>query len=135
MSSQAIIDSAKEGDVKKVEEILNAEIGRAIRRALWVAEKKDEFTAIPVLQDLQAKYGGVVSKGDQTLTKKDGKSIKLSKSDKVDDRVWQAILKKASKIGAIVKSTNNRAELIIRKKEADVYMKAAKAVNGITVEG
>lgn len=135
MSSNEIIESARGGDPKAVEEVLNQEIARALKRALWVAEKKDEFAAIPVIQDLQTKYGGVaVGKGDTTLTEKDGKSVKLSKTEKVDDRVWRAILKKASKIGAVVKSSGNRAELIIRKKEVEVFAKAAKAVNGITVE-
>jgi len=134
MSSKAIIESAKTGDVKNVEELLHLEIGRAIKRAIWVAEREDEFLAIPVLQDLSVKYGGITSKGDTTLTEKDGKSVKITKTEKVDDRVWQAILKKASKIGAIVKSAGNRAELIIRKKEVETFVKATKAVSGVSVE-
>lgn len=133
-NSNAIIEIAKTGDVAKTEEALQSAIGQAVKRALWVAERNDEFLAIPVLQDLQAKYCGVAAKGDPTITEKDGKIVKLVKGQQVDDRVWQAILKKASKIGAVVKSSGNRAELIIRKKEVDVFVKASKAVAGITVE-
>lgn len=133
MSSQAIVEAAKIS-AEKVEEALESEVSKALKRALWVAEKKDEFAAIPVINDLIAKHGGVVSKGDITLTQKDATSVKLAKASSVDDRVWQAILKKASKIGVVTKSSGNRAELLIRKKEVEIFTKAVQAVNGITVE-
>jgi len=131
-NSNSIIELAKSGDVAKVEEALQSAIGQAIKRALWVAEKKDEFTAIPVLQDLQTKYGGVKTK--QALAPKDSKSVKLTKSDKVDDRVWQAILNKANKIGAVTKSTSKNAECSIEKTKADTFIKALKGIAGITVD-
>lgn len=133
-TSQNLINAAKTGDPKAVEEAIFAEVGRAIHRALWVAEKQDEFLAIPVLQDLKVKYGGEKVKVDTSVTAKDGKVVKLAKSEKVDDRVWSAILKKAGKVGAVTKSTGNRAECIIFKAEADTFIKAVKAVAGITVE-
>lgn len=135
MSTSAnLIKSATVSGIAGVEEQIKAEVGAAIKRALWVAEKNDEFAAIPILQELSAKYCGTTIKTDTTLTEKDGKVVKLSKGEKVDDRVWAAILKKVSKIGGITKSTANRAECIISKKEADVFIKAVKAVAGITVE-
>lgn len=133
-TSQSLINAAKTGDPKAVEEAIFAEVGRAIHRALWVAEKTDEFLAIPVLQDLKVKYGGEKVKVDTTVSAKDGKVVKLAKSEKVDERVWAAILKKVQKVGAVTKSTGNRAECIIYKDEADVFIKAVKAVAGITVE-
>lgn len=133
-TSSNLIKAAKEGGAEAVEAAIKVETARAIHRALWVAEKTDDFAAIPVLQDLEAKYAGVKVKVDPTLTEKDGKAVKLSRSDKVDERVWAAILKKVSKIGAVTKSTANRAECIIQKKEAETFIKAAKSVNGITVE-
>lgn len=130
-NAQEIIDVAKTGDVAKTEEALQSAIGQAIKRALWLAEKKDEFTAIPVLQDLSVKYGGSVRKTD--VAPKDGKQVLLAKDAKVDDRVWQAILKKASKLGAVLSSSATKATISISKKELESFTAAAKAVVGISV--
>lgn len=133
-TSQNLINAAKSGAPKVVEEAIFAEVGRAISRALWVAEKTDEFGAIPVLQDLKVKYGGEKVKVNTTVSAKDGKVVKFSKSEKVDERVWAAILKKVQKVGAVTKSTGNRAECIIYKDQADTFIKAVRAVAGVTVE-
>lgn len=134
MSTSAnLIKAAKEGGVQGVEEQIKAEIAAAVKRALWVARKQDEFVAQPILEELTVKYGGA-KVTTSSEAPKDGKAIKLSKTDKVDSRVWDAILKKVAKIGAITKSTPNRAECVVDKKEADTFIKAAKAVVGITVE-
>lgn len=131
-NSNTIIEIAATGDVKKTEEILQSAIGQAVKRALWAAKRKDEFLAIPVLQELNAKYN---PGGTQTTAVeiKDAKDVKLTKSGAVDDRVWSAILKKADKIGAVRKSSGNVAEISLPKKESDTFVKAVQAVKGITV--
>ena len=128
-----IIEMAKTGDVTKTEEALQSAIGQAVKRALWVAKKNDEFNAIPVLTELNAKYnpGGKASTPVEEI--KDGKSVKLQKSSSVDDRVWQAILKKAGKVGAVTRATATLAEITLPKKQADTFVKAVQAVKGITV--
>lgn len=128
-----IITIAATGDVKATEEALQSSIGQAVKRALWLANKKDEFMAIPVLEELSAKYGGGGEVKAATLDEKEGKVLKLAKADSVDDRVWQAILKKANKIGAVTKSAAKNAEMIVRKKEADTFIKAVSGVKGITI--
>lgn len=133
-NSNAIIDIARTGDVKATEDALQSAIGQAVKRALWVAERKDEFMAIPVLQELDGKYnpGGKASAPVAEI--KDAKDLKLTKDSKLDDRVWQAILKKANKVGVVVKSSGNVAEVKIPKKEADAFGKAVAAVKGITID-
>jgi len=128
-----IITIAKTGDVKKTEDALQSAIGQAVKRALWVAEKKDEFMAIPVLQELDAKYNPSGAKANPVVEIKDAKDIKLVKNGNVDDRVWSAILKKAGKLGAVRKSTGNTAEISIPKKEAETFIKAVQAVKGIAI--
>lgn len=132
-TSSNLINAAKEGGVAAVEAQIQVEIAAAINRALWVANKQDEFVAIPVMEELKVKYGGGKVK-TSTEAPKDGKTIKLARSEKVDQRVWEAILRKVSKIGAVTKSTATRAECVVSKTEAEAFTKAAKAVNGISVE-
>lgn len=131
-NAKAIIEIASTGDVKKTEEALQSAIGQAVKRAIWVAEKNNNFMAIPVLNELDAKYnpGGVQAAPAEI---KDAKEVKLNKSSSLDDRVWQAILKKANKVGAVTKSSGNVAEIKVPKKEADAFVKACQAVKGITV--
>ena len=132
-NSNAIINIARTGDVKATENALQSAIGQAIKRALWVAERKDEFMAIPVLQELDGKYNPGGKSSAPAATIKDAKDLKLTKDSKLDDRIWQAILKKANKLGVVVKSSGNVAEVKIPKKEAEVFSKAVAAVRGIIV--
>lgn len=131
-NAKAIIEIAETGDVKKTEEALQSAIGQAVKRAMWVAERNNNFMAIPVLQELDAKYnpGGRQS---ASVEIKDAKEVKLNKGSSLDDRVWQAILRKANKIGAVTRSTSTVAEINVPKKEADAFVKACQAVKGITV--
>lgn len=127
-----IINLAKTGDVEITERALQSAIGQAVKRALWVAEKKDEFLAIPILQELDAKYNPS-AKANPVVEIKDAKDIKLVKNGNVDNRVWNAILKKAGKLGAVRKNTGNTAEISIPKKEAETFTKAVQAVKGIAI--
>ena len=131
-NSNEIIEIARTGNVKATEEALQSAIGQAVKRALWVAERKDEFMAIPVLQELNEKYN---PGGAKTVTTeiKDAKDIKLTKVADLDDRIWQAVLKKANKIGVVVKAFGHTAEIKLPKKEADTFVKAVQAVKGITI--
>jgi len=127
-----IIELAKTGDKAATEEALKSSLGQAVKRALFMAERKNEFLAIPVLQELSIKYG--VTKAKKTeLTEKEGKVVTLTKDGKVDSRVFDAILKKANKVGAVTATSGKGANLIIRNQEADAFIKACKMVVGITV--
>ena len=35
------------------------DIGQLVKRTLWLAKKNDEFSAIPILEELDRKYNGV----------------------------------------------------------------------------
>lgn len=132
-NANEIIEIARTGNVKATENALQSAIGQAIKRALWVAEKKDEFMAIPVLQELNEKYNPGGAKAVATTEIKDAKDIKLTKVADLDDRIWQAVLKKANKIGVVIKASGNIAEIKLPKKEADTFVKAVQAVKGITI--
>ena len=127
-----IIEIAKSGDVQATEAALKSAIGTAVKRSLFMAEKRNEFLAIPVLQELSVKYGVTKAKATD-LTEKEGKTINLAKDSKVDSRVFDAILKKANKVGAVTATSGKGATMIIRNKEADAFIKACKMVVGITV--
>lgn len=132
-NSNGIIEIARTGDVKATEDALQSAIGQAIKRALWVAERNDEFMAIPILQELDVKYNPGGAKAVATTEIKDAKDIKLTKDAKLDDRIWQAILKKANKVGVVAKASGNVAEIKLPKKQADAFVKAVQAVKGITI--
>jgi hypothetical protein len=132
-NSTNIVDIAKTGDVAKTESALQSAIGQAIKRALWVAEKRDEFLAIPVLQELDAKYNPAGVKNQPEIVIANPVTVTLEKADSIDVRVWNAIIKKGAKLGMVLNSNNKKAEMQLPKKEAVHFIKAVEAVKGIKV--
>lgn len=123
-------------NVDATETIVKNKLGEQIHWAIKHAQKNNAFTAVPVLKALQDRYPR--KKGAQSTLSEADKAqaveVKLNVDSTVDAGIKEAILDRARQIGTVVSETANRAVFLIRNKEADGFIKAVEAADGVSVE-
>lgn len=135
MSTKRLIAFAAEGQLDAAETYLSKLCHRAVQSAIRVAERKNEFLAIPQLQELQSRYKSGESAIAVKPLEKDARILKISRTDKCPIGVWDAILAKVKKVGNVQKMEKNACTAGMSKSEGEAFVKAVQKIAGLTVEG
>ena len=123
--------------IEEIENAIRVHQAILIDRAIRKAEQENEFVAMANLSNLRdiypAKKGRIVS-GLADKDKKTALEVSIKTDKTVDDRLVEIVFNKGKKIGSVVIETASNIVLLIRKADADAYVKATQAIKGFVVD-
>lgn len=124
-STKKLIETAKKGDVDQLKKMLEDEKVRALKRALRIAMRDDDFEAMAAIQVVidQLEPKKVKTKpidDDSTL-------VKVSRTPEASQKIYEMVLLKGSRKGKTVRQTAEFSVFAVKDKKS-----AEKFVDSIT---
>ena len=127
-----LIEKAKKKTSLEISDLLLAEIGKTIDKAIKAAKKENEFVALSTLTLLAEKFPNIEAR-NLNLTEQERKcahSVTISCGKNVSNTVINAMFETANSIGDVVTQSTHMINVLMKSLDANKFVIQVKQVKG-----